>query len=107
MAVSLETLKLSLRIDDSVDDVLLTGYLNSASSFIKNAVGGKDSYYNNNSRFDTAVIALASTYYTYRMTEFTGNIKTMDAPLRALIGQMRGEVAYLEEFESEPDESEG
>ncbi|MHC3377757.1 head-tail connector protein [Ligilactobacillus equi] len=100
MSVSLETIKDSLRIDDSADDVLLTGYLNSASQFIKQAVGGDESYFEDNSRFDTAVIALASTYYTYRMTTLTGTLTVLDATMNALISQMRGEVASLEESQS-------
>ena len=98
-------LKDSLRIDDSADDILLTGYLDTASSFIKNAVGAEDSYYDDNSRFDTAVIALASTYYTYRMTVSIGNTQPLNATMNALIGQMRGEVASLEEFKSKSDEN--
>ena len=103
MAVSLETLKDSLRVDDTVDDELLTGYLDAASSFIMNAVGADDaSYYDNNGRF--AVVALASTYYMYRMTAFTGSVTTINATMNSLIGQMRGEVAALEESQSKPDE---
>lgn len=105
MAVSLETLKDSLRVDDTVDDELLTGYLDAASSFIMNAVGADDaSYYDNNGRFDTAVLALASTYYMYRMTAFTGSVTTINATMNSLIGQMRGEVAAFEESQSKPDE---
>ena len=105
MAVSLETLKDSLRVDDTVDDELLTGYLDAASSFIMTAVGADDaSYYDNNGRFDTAVLALASTYYMYRMTAFTGSVTTINATMNSLIGQMRGEVAALEESQSKPDE---
>ena len=37
MAVSLEMLKDSLRVDDDADDAMLTGYLAAAESFVKNA----------------------------------------------------------------------
>ena len=97
MAVSLEMLKNSLRVDDDADDALLTGYLDAAKSFVKNAVGADEDYYVNNTRFDTAVLALASTYYTYRMTSVTGTVTTMNATMNALISQMRGEVDATEE----------
>lgn len=72
MAADLETLKSSLRIDGDDDDNLLRGYLSAATSYIKQAIGDDNSvlgFYEMEGvkdLFETAVYALAGSYWTYR-----------------------------------------
>lgn len=96
-------LKLSLRIDDEADDRLLAGYLNTAESYIKNAVTDEvaEEFWQRedvSSLLDTASLALAATYYNNRLVVVTTNINPVDLTLSAIIGSLRGKyVRYLEE----------
>ncbi len=102
MAVDLETLKTSLRLDGNADDALLTGYQSAAESYVKNAVGTDDGkFYAQDAvspLYDVAVIALASGYYTFRTALSLVESYPIDLPTNSIIGQLRGLYAdYLAE----------
>lgn len=91
---TLDDLKLSLRLDGDADDELLKGYLNTAESYIKLAIGTElDSFYEDASvvdLFNTAVLALASAYYNYRSSLVPTTAISIDLPVDSIIGQLRG-----------------
>lgn len=91
---TLDDLKLSLRLDGDADDELLKGYLNTAERYIKQAVGTElNSFYVNASvvnLFDTAVLALASSYYNYRSSLVPVAAVSVDLTVNSIIGQLRG-----------------
>ena len=96
MAANLETLKSSLRIDGDDDNDLLTGYLNAATSYIKQAIGDDNSvpgFYEMegvNNLFETAVYALAGSYWYYRTSITSNTVNPVDLVLDSIIGQLRG-----------------
>ncbi|MCH5461506.1 phage gp6-like head-tail connector protein [Lactobacillus sp. LC28-10] len=108
MTVNLITLKTSLRIDDDDldDDALLTGYLNAANTYILNATGlsaEQSKQADIADLFDTAVMALASGYYTARANRSLVQLYEVDLPVNSIIGQLRGVVASLEAGETDGD----
>lgn len=96
MAANLETLKSSLRIDGNDDDDLLNGYLSAATSYIKQAIGDEDSvpgFYEMESvsrLFETAVYALAGSYWYYRTSITSNAVNPVDLVVDSIIGQLRG-----------------
>lgn len=96
MAANLETLKLSLRIDGDDDDELLKGYLSAATSYIKQAIGDDDSvlgFYEMDgvsNLFETAVYALAGSYWYYRISITSSPVNPVDLVVDSIIGQLRG-----------------
>ncbi|MDE7510848.1 head-tail connector protein [Pediococcus pentosaceus] len=96
MAANLETLKLSLRIDGDDDDELLNGYLSAATSYIKQAIGDDNSvtgFYEMDgvsNLFETAVYALAGSYWYYRTSITSNTVNQVDLVLDSIIGQLRG-----------------
>lgn len=97
MAVTLDDLKLNLRIDGNEDDTILQTELNAAVSFVKNAICGgdndTDAFFERvdvQPLFDNAVLALASTYYENRVSVSELQTYTIDAPLNSIIGTLRG-----------------
>ncbi|MCG0797239.1 Phage protein DNA packaging protein [Lactiplantibacillus plantarum] len=96
MAADLETLKSSLRIDSDDDDDLLKGYLSAATSYIKQAIGDDNSvlgFYEMEGvedLFETAVYALAGSYWTYRTSITAIAVNTVDLVVDSIIGQLRG-----------------
>ena len=97
MAVTLDDLKLNLRIDGNEDDTILQNELNAAVSFVKNAICGgdecTDAFFERvdvQPLFDNAVLALASTYYENRVSVSELQTYTIDAPLNSIIGTLRG-----------------
>jgi len=106
MASLLGDLKLSLRIDadDTEDDTILNRNLTAAENYIKGAVGNDDDlmkgFYdlaNVKSSYEIAVIALASSYYTFRSSVMTGRVNNVDMNNGSIIAQLRGK--YLKEKE--------
>ena len=100
MTVSLDNLKISLRIDSTADDDLLKGYILAATNYIKNAIGTDDDkfYADNNisSLVDVATIALASGYYTFRTSLSLVQAFPIDLATNSIIAQLRGSYAdYL------------
>ncbi|WP_288646081.1 head-tail connector protein [uncultured Pediococcus sp.] len=96
MAVNLETLKSSLRIDGDDDDDLLNGYLSAATSYIKQAIGDDNSvtgFYEMDgvsNLFETAVYALAGSYWYYRTSITSNAVNPVDLVVDSIIGQLRG-----------------
>ncbi|MCM2585131.1 head-tail connector protein [Lactiplantibacillus plantarum] len=96
MAADLKTLKSSLRIDGDDDDELLKGYLSAATSYIKQAIGDETSvpgFYEMesvNDLFETAVYALAGSYWYYRTSITSNTVNPVDLVVDSIIGQLRG-----------------
>lgn len=96
MAANLETLKSSLRIDGDDDNDLLNGYLSAATSYIKQAIGDENSvpgFYEMESvsrLFETAVYALAGSYWYYRTSITSSAVNPVDLVVDSIIGQLRG-----------------
>lgn len=104
MAVTLDDLKLNLRIDGNEDDTILQTELNAAVSFVKNAICGGDSdtdaFFERVDvapLFNNAVLALASTYYENRASVTEIQTYTVDAPVNSIIGTLRGMYEVSEE----------
>ncbi|WP_353726326.1 head-tail connector protein [Lactiplantibacillus plantarum] len=96
MAANLEKLKSSLRIDGDDDDELLKGYLSAATSYIKQAIGDDNSglgiYEIEGAKdlFETAVYALAGSYWYYRTSITSNTVNPVDLVVDSIIGQLRG-----------------
>lgn len=99
MPASLDDLKLNLRVDGNDDDALLSRYLNAAETYVKNAVCDNlfdtdtTAFFNQtniDNLYSSAVLALASTYYTYRSATVETTVNVVDQALNAIIGQLRG-----------------
>ncbi|KAE9560660.1 head-tail connector protein [Companilactobacillus bobalius] len=94
----LSDLKLSLRLDpDEEEDMILNRNLIAAESYVKGAIGNDDGlmegFYELDSvkqSYEIAVIALASSYYTFRSSGMTGRITTLFMTLDSIIAQFRG-----------------
>ncbi|MFC6170358.1 head-tail connector protein [Loigolactobacillus jiayinensis] len=104
--LTLDNLKLSLRIDSTADDTLLKGYLAAAQSYVKSAIGTElYGFYEDASvvdLFNTAVLALASTYYTYRASLSAIAALPVDLTVNSIVGQLRG--LYAEKSEATSDD---
>ncbi|MDN6452839.1 MAG: head-tail connector protein [Lactiplantibacillus plantarum] len=96
MAADLKTLKSSLRIDGNDDDELLKGYLSAATSYIEQAIGdenGVTGFYEMedvDDLFETAVYALAGSYWYYRTSITSNAVNPVDLVVDSIIGQLRG-----------------
>lgn len=96
MVADLEKLKSSLRIDGDDDDELLKGYLSAATNYITQAVGDENSvpgFYDMegvNDLFETAVYALAGSYWYYRTSITSNTVNPVDLVVDSIIGQLRG-----------------
>ncbi|WP_273710958.1 head-tail connector protein [Leuconostoc mesenteroides] len=102
MTVTLDNLKVSLRVDSAVDDDLLNGYILAATNYIKNAIGTDDDKFyaddNISPLVDVATIALASGYYTFRTSLSLVQAFPVDLATNSIIAQLRGNYAdYLAE----------
>ena len=97
MSVSKETIMQTLNLDETDDTALIPAYIESAQQYIINAVGSDKKFYDLESvesLYDTAVIALTSSYFTYRVAL----TDTVTCPVNSIIGQLRGLYAtYSEE----------
>ena len=100
MSVSKETIMQTLNLDETDDTALIPAYIESAQQYIINAVGSDPKFYDLESvesLYDTAVIALASSYFTYRVA-LTDTVNPINLTLNSIIGQLRGLYAtYSEE----------
>nr|WP_205598736.1 head-tail connector protein [Pediococcus pentosaceus] len=85
-----------MRIDGDDDDELLKGYLSAATSYIKQAIGdenGVPGFYEAegvNNLFETAVYALAGSYWFYRTSITSNAVNPVDLVVDSIIGQLRG-----------------
>lgn len=102
MSVSKETIMQTLNLDETDDTALIPAYIESAQQYIINAVGSDKKFYDLESvesLYDTAVIALTSSYFTYRVA-LTDTVTSypINLTLNSIIGQLRGLYAtYSEE----------
>lgn len=102
MSVSKETIMQTLNLDETDDTALIPAYIESAQQYIINAVGSDKKFYDLDSvesLYDTAVIALTSSYFTYRVAlTDTVTLSPVNLTLNSIIGQLRGLYAtYSEE----------
>lgn len=101
MSVSKETIMQTLNLDETDDTALIPAYIESAQRYIINAVGSDNKFYDLESvesLYDTAVIALASSYFTYRVALTDTVTYPINLTLNSIIGQLRGLYAtYSEE----------
>ena len=101
MSVSKETIMQTLNLDETDDTALIPAYIESAQRYIINAVGSDLKFYDLESvesLFDTAVIALTSSYFTYRVALTDTVTYPINLTLNSIIGQLRSLYAtYSEE----------
>ncbi|MCE2265785.1 phage gp6-like head-tail connector protein [Streptococcus thermophilus] len=93
MSVSKEIIMQTLNLDETDDTALIPAYIESAQQYIINAVGSDPKFYdieNVKYLFDTAVIALTSTYFTYRVALNETLTYPINLTLNSIIGQLRG-----------------
>ena len=93
MSVSKEIIMQTLNLDETDDTALIPAYIESAQQYIINAVGSDPKFYeleNAQHLFDTAVISLTSTYFTYRVALNETLTYPINLTLNSIIGQLRG-----------------
>lgn len=93
MGVTKNDVMLALNLDETDDTNLIPAYISSAEFFVKNAVGDADGFFEQEHvkpLYDTAVLALASSYYTYRVALTDTMTYPIDLTLNSVIGQLRG-----------------
>ena len=103
MSVTKEQIMLALNLDESDDITLIPAYITTAEIYIKNAVGNADGFFeqeNVKDLYDTAVIALTSAYYTYRVALADTMTYPIDLTLNSIVSQLRGLYAVYEEEKS-------
>ncbi|QBX25321.1 uncharacterized phage protein (possible DNA packaging) [Streptococcus henryi] len=100
MSVTKERVVQALNLDEGDDLKLIEPYILTAENYIKNAIGYADGFYEQEKvepLFDTAVLALASSYFTYRISLADAPTYPIDLTLNSIIGQLRGLYAVYEE----------
>lgn len=104
MSVTVEDIKNMMAVDGNDDDILIEGYLTAATSFVKNAIGSDETFFEKEDvvpLFDVAVKALAGSYYQYRIALSDTQTYAIDLTLNSIIGQLRGLYdSHLEEVEN-------
>lgn len=91
-----EKVKRILYLDGDQDDQLVEGYVAAARSFVKGAIGDDDDFYqlaDVKPLFESAVTALAATYYQYRLSLSDTQTYPVDLTVNSIIGQLRGRYA--------------
>lgn len=91
--ILLNQVKGLLYLDGSADDDLLKGYIAAADQFIKSAVGDNEEFYQKDNvkpLFESAVKALAATYYQYRLALSDTQTFPINLTVNSIIGQLRG-----------------
>ncbi|MDU3800130.1 MAG: head-tail connector protein [Streptococcus sp.] len=103
MSVTKNDVMLALNLDESDDVALIQAYITTAETYIKNAVGNADGFFEQEEvtyLYDTAVLALASSYYTYRVALSDTTTYPIDLTLNSIVSQLRGLYAVYEEEKS-------
>ena len=103
MSVTKNEVMLALNLDESDDVALIQAYITTAETYIKNAVGNADGFFEQEEvtyLYDTAVLALASSYYTYRVALSDTTTYPIDLTLNSIVSQLRGLYAVYEEEKS-------
>ena len=106
MTVTLERFNKAMNLDGDEDDALVKGYLEAAEHSIKNAIGEDKSgkFYAREdvaSLLDVAVIAVAGSYYTYRLSLSDAQVYPINLTSNSIIGQLRGMYDVFKEEEVE------
>lgn len=104
MTVTLERFNKAMNLDGDEDDALVKGYLEAAEHSIKNAIGEDKSgtFYTREivaSLLDVAVIAVAGSYYTYRLSLSDAQAYPINLTSNSIIGQLRGMYDVFKEEE--------
>lgn len=95
MSVDIARFNKAMNLDGGEDDALVKGYLEAAEHSIKNAIGEDKSgkFYAREdvaSLLDVAVIAIAGSYYQYRLSLSDAQAYPINLTSNAIIGQLRG-----------------
>lgn len=95
MSVDIARFNKAMNLDTGEDDALVKGYLEAAEHSIKNAIGEDKSgkfYVREDvaSLLDVAVIAIAGSYYQYRLSLSDAQAYPINLTSNAIIGQLRG-----------------
>lgn len=105
---NMDTLKLSLRLDNDEDDELLKLYLSTAKSFVYGAVGRDEEYKNFfeieevKTMLNTAIIAQSTGYYNARTSISSIPMSPVNLAVNSIIGQIRYRYdLYMEEHSDE------
>lgn len=106
MAVSLDDLKTSLRLDetDDAEDAALQGYLSAAESYVKDAVGADDDFFTdqeNSDLYRVAVLSLAGAYYQNPVALATGTSTPIYFVMSNIIGQLRARLEVSDDGSAE------
>ena len=107
MGVTVERFKKAMNLDDVEEESeLITGYLAAAEHSIKTAVGEDKSekFYAQEdvaSLLGVAVIAIAGSYYQYRLSLSDAQVYPINLTSNAIIGQLRGLYDVFMEDEDE------
>lgn len=107
MSVTVERFKKAMNLDDVEEEMeLITGYLAAAENSIKTAIGEDKSgtFYAREivaSLLDVAVIAVAGSYYTYRLSLSDAQAYPINLTSNSIIGQLRGMYDVFKEEEVE------
>lgn len=99
-----EKVKEILYLDGDQDDQLVQGYVDAAKAFVQGAIGDDDSFYqlpDVKPLFESAVTALAATYYQYRLSLSDTQTYPVDLTVNSIIGQLRGRYAVKAGDDSE------
>lgn len=110
--VTIDDVKNVLYLDGNADDGLIQTYIDTASQFIKSAIGDDEDFYtkkNVQPLFNGAVKALAATYYQYRLALSDTQTFPINLTVNSIIGQLRGrydlEVGDNDETSDQPAQS--
>ncbi|NPC94796.1 phage gp6-like head-tail connector protein [Bacillus sp. WMMC1349] len=96
--MTLERLKLALRIDHNFDDDLIKQLKDAAEHYIMDAVTlspNREAFFKDNPKFDTAVIFLVGAWYEQRVSSIDKALEEIPFGVTSFIQQFRG--AYRDE----------
>lgn len=105
----LNSVKQILYVDGDDDDELLSTYITVADSFVRDAIGTNQEFYQSEEvkpRFDLAVESLAASYYENRLALSDTQTYPVDLTVNSIIGQLRGlyEAKYLSQSNTKDNE---
>ena len=93
MAVAVQDIKDVLYLDGDADNNLIQGYIDAADQFVRDAIGTDQAFFEKDDvkpLFNSAVKALAATYYQYRLSLSDTQTYPIDMTVNSIIGQLRG-----------------
>ena len=106
MSVDIARFNKAMNLDGDEEDALIKGYLEAAENSIKNAIGEDKSgkFYAREdvaSLLDVAAIAIAGSYYQYRLSLSDAQAYPINLTSNSIIGQLRGMYDVFKEEEVE------